>query len=267
MKELDDLRAVQRALIVRHLESFLDGSLKDQMWQRALQRADAEQMARNREHRVWKFFQPDPESPQVRLPQPVTIPGFTWVQAVTGTVVLVAATGHIGYLLTQGGQLSAPLACVLSIVGGYFGACDGAEWRFRSGRRRAKDEEYVMALRPRTNAPPDGFARKVDQRFDYYFAKYVPRGTDRDVWLARTAGIRKGMRDEIVEAYQETRTRVEKINWLIRYRAGAVKTRWEKATLWSYRQELATPLLVKATAVLGALAFTVGGVWAASGAV
>ncbi|WP_370021000.1 hypothetical protein [Planotetraspora sp. GP83] len=205
--------------------------------------------------------------PRVREPTPVAITGSTWAQAVTGTVVSVAAAAHIGYLLLQNGQVPSLLAYLLSVVGGYFGARDGVEWRFRSGRRRAKDLEYAMATHRRITAPPGGFAWKVDQRFDYYFAKYVPRGADREVWLTRTAGIRRSMRDEVVDVYRETRIPVEKINWLIRHRVGDVRKRWENGTLWNYRQELGTPWRAKGTAVLGALAFAAGGVWAASGAV
>ncbi|MEO3858444.1 hypothetical protein [Acrocarpospora sp. B8E8] len=267
IKEFDELGSVLRANILRHLELFLDGPLNDQMWHRALQRAATEQMADNREDRVWKFFQPKPDRPRVRQPEPVMIAGSTWVQAVMGTVVLIAAMAHLGYLLAQGEQVSALLAYLLSVGGGYFGARDGVEWRFCSWRRRAKDEKYVIAMHRRTNAPTGGFAKKVDQRFDYYFAKYVPRGTDREIWLGRTAGIRRSIRDEVVEAYRERRIGVERINWLIRYRVGEVRTRWENGTLWSYREELDTPLPVKTTAVLGTLACTAGGIWAASSAV
>ncbi|MFC4586547.1 hypothetical protein [Sphaerisporangium corydalis] len=267
MKELDALLPVQQDMIVRHLEMFFDGPLNDQMWHHAVRRADAERMAGNRENRVWKFFQPTPARPRVRAPEPVTIPGSTWTQAVTGSVVLVAATVHIGSLLVQRGRFAEILAYLMSIAGGYFGTREGVEWRFRSERRRTKDNDFARAPQRATNAPPGGFARRVDQRFDYYFAKYVPRGTDRDVWLARTVGIRKGMRDEVVEAYREKRVGVERINWLIRYRVGTVRARWEDGTLWNHRQELATPLPTKATAVLGALFLAVGGVWAATGAV
>ncbi|GII57240.1 hypothetical protein Pth03_56290 [Planotetraspora thailandica] len=267
MKEFDALGSVQRGMILRHLESFLDGQLNEEMWRRTLQWAKTERMAGDRDERIWKFFQPNPADPRVRLPEPVTIPGFTWMQAVAGTVVAVATTAHIGYLLAQGGKVGGLLACLLAIAGGYFGAREGVEWRFRLERRRARDEEYAMALHRRTNVPHDAFGRQVDQRLEYYVAKYLPRGMERDVWLAWTAGVRRSIRNELVEAYREKPTRVERINWLIRHRAGDVKRRWENGTMWSYRQELATPLATKATAVLGLLACASGGIWAASGAV
>ncbi|MET8333328.1 hypothetical protein ABZV14_09580 [Streptosporangium canum] len=267
MKEVDALGAQQRALILRHLESFLEGSLKDQMWYRACKLAEEKRMAGDRVERVWKFFQPDPLGPRPREPRPTVIPLSTWVQAVVATAVLVAATAHIGYLLVQAGRTSALLAYLLSVIGGFFGARDGAEWRFRVIRRRAKDKEYGTLRQRESNASPGGFVGQVDRRFDYYFAKYVPRGVDRDVWLTTTAGIRRSMRDEVVEAYRETRVGVERIAWLIRHRVGDVRKRWEKGTLRSYREELATPLSTKAATIFGFAVLVAGGIWAVGGAV
>lgn len=267
LKEVDALEARQRALILRHLESFLEGSLKDQVWHQAWKLAEEKRMAGDRVDRVWKFFQPNPARPQGRESRPPAIPPSTWVQAVAATAVFAVATVHIGYLLAQGGQISVLPAYLLSIVGGFFGARDGVEWRFRVIRHRAKDREYGTPRQHVTNAQPGGFTRQVDHRFDYYFAKYVPRGVERDVWLAATAGIRRSIRDEVVDVYRETRVGVEKIAWLIRYRTGDVKDRWEKGTLWSYREELTTPSSIKAVTVLGLTALVVGGIWAVGGAV
>ncbi|WP_214105148.1 hypothetical protein [Acrocarpospora catenulata] len=265
-KEFQVLGYTQRSRILRHLELFLDGPLKDQMWQLALTRAESERLAGDRVDRVWKFFQPQPAGPRSREPLPVTIPMTTWFQAVPATAVLVVAAGHIGSLLAWYGRPTAFLAYLVSIAGGYFGVRSGLEWHFRTMRRRAKDGDFA-AVPHRTSAPPGGFARKVDQRFDYYFAKYVPEGMSRDAWLTLTAGIRRHMRDETVEVYRERRTSAEQISWLIRYRAADVKRRWCNGTLWEYRRELATPVRTKAAAVGGIALLAGGGTLAAGGAV
>ncbi|MEU8804440.1 hypothetical protein [Spirillospora sp. NPDC048819] len=108
-------------------------------------------------------------------------------------------------------------------------------------------------------ALPRGFAGHVDQRFANYFARYVPRNTSTAVWLAETAGIRKNLRDEIVEVYREQRIGVERIAWLIRYRVSDVRTRWENGTLWSYRQELAIPPATTVMTMLGLTMLVLGG--------
>ncbi|GAA2449074.1 hypothetical protein GCM10010191_78180 [Actinomadura vinacea] len=258
LKDFDGLDETQRAMILRHLELFLDGPLEDQMWHRALRSARENQMAGDRAHRVWKFFEPKPARPRAREPRPPDIPAGTWVQAVAATVVLAAAVLHIGYLLARELQVFALFMHLVSVVGGYYAARDGLEWRFRTERRRAKDEEHGPPPKRTARAPSGGFANRVDQRFDHYFAKYVPRHTSRSTWLAETAGIRKSLRDEIVEVYRERRIGVEKIDWLIRYRVGEVRKRWENDTLWNYREELATPLTTKVGTLLGLAILVLG---------
>ncbi|WP_169946298.1 hypothetical protein [Microbispora sp. H11081] len=265
--ELDDLRPAERIMILRHMELFLDGSIKDQMWHLTLRDACARQKTGSREDRVWKFFEPEPAAPEVRRPELPTVPGPTWLKAVAGTLVSVPATAHIGLLLVQGGRASALLAYLLSIVGGCFAARAGLEWRFRSGRRHALDEAYALTPRLRTDTPPDRYARRIEHRFAYYLAKYGPTGMDREVWLMWTAGVRRRMRDQVADAYRDRGTKVEAINWLIRHRACDVAHRWADGTLWSYRQELATPSRTIVTAVFGTMAFSAGGAWAIGSAV
>ncbi|GAB3147304.1 hypothetical protein [Microbispora hainanensis] len=266
MAELDELRPTHRTTILRHMGLFLDGSIKDQLWHLTLRDAREQQKAGNRENRVWKFFEPEPATPQVRQPEQPTVPVATWLKAVAGTLVSVPATVHIGLLLVQGGRVSALLAYLVSISGGWLAARAGLEWCFRSGRRKATDEAYGLTPRPRTDTSPDRFARRIDNRLVYYLAKYVPDGMDREVWLTWTAGIRRRIRDEIADAYRDTGIKVEAFNWLIRHRVDEVVRRWRGGTLWSYRQELATPPPTMATAMLGAMAFAAGGAWAAGGA-
>ncbi|GGO23024.1 hypothetical protein GCM10010116_46450 [Microbispora rosea subsp. aerata] len=267
MKELDELRPIQRDMILRHMAVFLHGPLKDQMWDRGLQRAREQQMSGERSERVRKFFQPKPAVPRVREAVPTRISGPTWCKAVAGTLVFVPAAGYIGLLLIQGGRISALLAYILCVAAACFAAPAGVEWRFRSLRRRMLDEAYAPTPLPRADTPSDPLAKRIDHQLRYYLAKYVPDGMDREVWLTWTAGIRRRIRDEIADAYCDSGTKVDTFDWLIRHRASEVARRWNKGTLWSYRQELATPPRTAATAVLGTMAFAAGGTWAMSGAV
>lgn len=258
LKDLDGLAEPQGTMILRHMELFLEGPLQDEMWKRSLGSAEQNQKAKDRTDRVWKFFQPDPLGPRVPDPRPPHAPRSLWVQAVAATAVLAAAACHLGYLLARDLQVVAMLVCLLSVGGGYLAARGGLEWRFRVERLRAKDAEFAPP-RARTASPPSGgFASKVDQRFDHYFAKYVPRATSRSAWLDGTAGIRRSMRDEMVDAYREQRTGAERIAWLIRYRVSDVRKRWENDTLWDYRRELAIPLSTKAVTLLGGATCVIG---------
>jgi len=264
IKDLDALREPQRSLILEHLELYLDGPIEDHLWHRALKKAKTEQMADERQDRIWKFFHPAPTKPLPRAPHPPDTPVGTWARAVTATAVLVTATAHLGYLILQSGRILLMLAFVLSIASGYVGVRNAVDWRFRVVRRRTKDWEY---LGPKTKAESGSFAKRVEHRIDFYFAKYLPPGVDRDNWRAETAGIRQSLRDEITAVYRGTPGGVEKIAWLIRHRASDASARRRKGTLWSYHKELATPGRTKALAILGLLTLASGGGWAMSGAV
>jgi len=264
VKDLDALREPQRSLILEHLELYLDGPIEDHLWHRALTKAKTDQMAEGRKDRIWKFFHPSPAKPLPRVPKPPDAPLGRWAQAVTATAVLVMAAAHLGYLIVQSGRFLLVLAYALGIAGAWVGVREAAGWRFRVVHRRAKDREYQGRT---TKAASGSFAKKVENRINYYFAKYLPPGLDRDNWLAETAGIRQSLRDELAAVYEGKRVGVEKIAWLIRHRAGDAGARRRKGVLWSYREELATRGRTKALALLGLLTLASGGGWAAVGTV
>lgn len=283
VKDLDALREPQRSLIIEHLELYLDGPIEDHLWHRALSKAKKDQMAGGRKERIWKFFHPSPARPLCREPEPPDISLGCWARALIATVALVTATAHLGYLILQSGHAFLMTAYVVGLVGASVGVRSTTDWRHRAVRRRTKDREYRghrinierstagryvnEYRRQETKAERGSFARRAEHRINHYFAKYVPSGLERDNWLTETEGLRRSLRDELTEVYGETRVGVEKIAWLIRHRASDASTRRRKGTLWSYRQELATPMRTKTQAILGLLTLTGAGGWAAFGIV
>ncbi|MER6514526.1 hypothetical protein ABT158_47460 [Nonomuraea sp. NPDC001636] len=264
VKDLDALREPQRSLILDHLELYLDGPIEDHLWHLALTKAKSEQTADDRKDRIWKFFHPAPKEPERRVPKPPDISFATRAQALTAMVVLVMATAHLGYLILQSGRILPMVAYLLGLGGTYVGAPNVADWCFRVVRRRVKDREFLGLT---SETVLGSFAKKAENRIDHYFAVYLPPGLDRDNWMARTTGIRRSLRDEIVSVYGGMRIGVERLAWLIRHRASEAGARHRRGTLWSYRQELATPGRTKTQAILGLLALAGGGGWAAVSAV
>lgn len=265
--ELDNVSPALRGLIEQHTADFVRGPVRDGLWKRVVDLAWSEQRAGHREDRVWKFFEPKPAGPRVVLTEPVRIPVLTWVKAVLGAAVLAAATGYIGSVLVQFGRLPLLFVAMLSLTGGALGARDAMEWRFRVVRCRAKEQEHQVPRRGRASGRTGGFAQQVTERFDHYFERYVPDGTDRETWLANTRGIHCRLRDEIVELYREQRTDADAVVWLIRHLVGKVRDRFEKGTLYAYRTELATPVPTKVTAVLGLAALASGDLLTLAGAI
>lgn len=264
VRDLDALREPQRSLILEHLELYLDGPIENHLWHLALSKARRDQMAGDRKDRIWKFFHPVPAEPRPRVPQPPDTPLSIWGQAVMATVVLVAATAHLGYLILQSGRILLMLTYLLAIAGAYVGVRNTADWRFRVVRRRAKDMLYLGAM---TKAERGSYANRAEHRITYYFAKYLPSRVSRDTWLAETEGVRRSLRDELAAVYGAAGIGVDKIAWLIRHRAKEAGARRGEGTLWSYRAELAVPVRTRALAILGLLTLASGGGWAAVGGV
>jgi hypothetical protein len=262
IKELGELGATQRDKIVKHLEMFLVGPIEDHIWELALAQAEDNRLANGRKDRVWMFFQPKPAPPRVRPPVPVQTTMAQRVGVAIISTVAAAAAGYIGWLLLVRGEVPGFLAYLASIAAGYF-CCfvKGVEWRHNVERLTAKDQQHHPPRR-RASAPPGGFADDADKLFRRYFAKYRPEEAKRDDWRAATGGIRRYLRDEIVDVYREQRVSADEVAWLIRYRVRDVASRWRDGTLWDYWDELQTPTTTKLIFALGLVLFVPGMVWA-----
>ncbi len=178
--------------------------------------------------------------------------------ALTAATICVIALIDLGWQLLRDSSLIGALGYVLGSFGCCLVAVNWTELRWQA-RRRA-ERERLNAPAARAEAPAGGFAARVDHRFDHYFAVRVPHGTDRVEWLARTAGVRRQLRDEIVEIYREQRIRAERLDWLVRHEVETVARRWKAGTLHSFDDECnAKPragigiIAAAAAAVLGGL--------------
>jgi hypothetical protein len=266
-EDFEKLGDTQRRKITRHLEMFLSGPLEDHAWRRAIHEAKDSQMVSDRMKRTWKFFEPDPVAPRRVAPEPVSITIGVRVRLGAAAIVCVATVAYLGFLLVRRGEIVPIFAYLITILGGISWAWNGLEWNSRNERLRAKNREYYGPLRQRQPPPLDGFASQVDRIVRACFRKYVPTGVKRDVWLAETAGIRRSLRDEIVRAYRDSRVEADGIAWLIRHRVSVVKSRWQRHTLWDYREKYRTPFLRKLGAVGGAVISMAAAVRALVGAV
>ncbi|MER6754038.1 hypothetical protein AB0I85_17450 [Micromonospora echinofusca] len=265
VKELDELRPRQRDKILDHLGVLLEGPLEDHLWQRSVERARAGRMARDRAARVSLFFQPVPAGPRGPEVRPASISLAEWLRLGAAGTLCVLAAGNVGWLLRRG-EPSALLAYLVVVAATVTLLVGGADWHFRRERLRAKDERFAPPRQRRT-PPAGGFARKVDRLFDRYFGRYVPRGTERSEWLKGTAGIRRHLRDELVDAYREQRIDADRIAWLVRHLVSDVRQVWEKDTLTAYRAELRTPVATRALCLVALIAIVAGSLRVAPAAV
>ncbi|WP_052372376.1 hypothetical protein [Amycolatopsis taiwanensis] len=244
LDELESLGTLQRAKIIRHLDHVLTGSIKDSLWAEARQTANEDRLRANRRDRVWAYFEPDPIPPRVREPAPERTILRDRFLAVVWAVLLTASAGYLGWLVIAHAT-PLPMVAYLSVLAaGYVAARTGLEWRYRRQRLRVKDREY-LGERGVNRAPEGGFANSVDNYFDRYFATYVPQKTNPGDWLAETIGIKRSLRDEIVDLYREKRITAGRVRWLIWHLVKSVQQRWEEGTLWEYREQYRVPLRTK----------------------
>lgn len=262
LKEIDALKRRQRDWIYGHLDALLEGAMQDEVWQRSVIRAEAQRTADDRLSRVWKFFHPKPAQPRPVPVQRAAVPLRDWLRTGAGAAVFVLAVGELTVLVAARGQLGPILGLLAGLLGLAAFCLGGADRHSRRTRLRAKDAEMRPPRQRRPEAPSGGFARKVDRLFDRYFGRYVPRGTDRSLWLARTAGIRRKLRDELVEVYREQRIEAERIAWLVRYLVSDVRERWEKGTLTAYRHQLRVPATMTTLHLGGMVILAAGSFWA-----
>jgi hypothetical protein len=92
--DLAGLDVAMRAEVLRHLERVLRGRLKDDLWERDVDLAEARRTAERRHDRVWKFFEPDPADPRTRPVRPSEVPAATVAFAAGMSAVAAAAAGR-----------------------------------------------------------------------------------------------------------------------------------------------------------------------------
>jgi hypothetical protein len=262
VKEIDALNQRQRDGIYGHLEALLEGAMQDEMWRKSVALAESQRASEDRFNRVWKFFHPTPAQPRTLPVPPAAVPLRDWLRAGAGATVFPPAVVQLIVLVAARGTLDPILGLLAGLIGLAAFCVGGADRYYRGTRLRAKEAQVRPPRQRRREAPPGGFARKVDRLFDRYFGRYVPQGTDRTYWLAQTAGIRRHLRDEVVELYREQRIEAERVAWLVRHLVGDVRGQWERDTLTAYRQQLRNPVRTMILHVGGLALLAAGSLWA-----
>ncbi|WFE96538.1 hypothetical protein [Micromonospora sp. WMMD987] len=262
VKEIDALNRRQRDGIYGHLEALLEGAMQEEIWRKSVALADSQRTADDRFNRIWKFFHPKPAQPRTLPVQPAAVTLRDWLRAGAGAAVFTLAMAQMIVLVTARGPLDSFLGLLTALVGLVAFCVGGADRHYRRKRLRIKEAQIRPPRQRRRDAPPGGFARKVDRLFDRYFRLYVPEGTDRNYWRDQTAGIRRHLRDEVVELYREQRIEAERVAWLVRHLVADVQGQWKRDTLTAYRQQLRDPARTTALQFGGLALLAAGSLWA-----
>lgn len=247
LTELMDLPGQQRELIERHLDLVLTGRNKDRLWAEMRGKAVRGRENHNRRNRVWAYFQPDPFEARARPPAPKSTTAGYWVTTIVWTSICAAAAGYIGWTVLTLARPWPILGLVAFLASLSVTARTGSDWRYRVRRLRLEDLEHLgNGVEEISQAPPGGFANRIDHLFTHYFTRRIPDTFEPQDWLETTAAIRRALRNEIVEIYRESRIPADRVRWLVRFLAGEVKRSWETGTERDYRTPYQTPLSTKA---------------------
>jgi hypothetical protein len=262
VKQLGNLGEKQRDMIRPHLELFLTGPLKDEMWRGELQFAQSRQHADHRPGRAWMFFQPIPAEVSLPSPRPESVSAADRLAIRAGVWLFVAAAGYLGWELLWHGAFLGLLSYAAALAGGAVAAATDLEWRFLTERRHRKDELFRIPNQSAPSPPRDELTAEVDKLFNRYFARYALDKAERDRWEYAAAGIRKFHRDEIIEMCRGSGIPANRVAWLIRYEVRQLKQRWQNGTLHEYRRQLLPRPGTVAARRTGLAVLVLGGVWA-----
>ncbi|EHR62314.1 hypothetical protein [Saccharomonospora cyanea] len=257
LKALRALPSPQRVLIGDHLGMLLDGTVKDALWADMRDAAKHVQQENDRQDKVWAFFEPEPAEPRVREPEPRFVTAREKITIGVSSAAFLVALGYLGAAVLSSGSTLAILAFPLTGAALCVGLRNAVEWRFRAQRLRVKERELTGI--PRVERPLEGsFSKGVDRRFEHYFHKYAPEADrDRTAWLSETAGVRRALRDEIIELYRG-RAKLGEVTWLIRRLVRDVQDRWREGTLWDHREHYRTSTSTRVWSCGGLLAAVAG---------
>jgi hypothetical protein len=253
LQQVRELLPEQRDKILRHLDLVLTGGAKESLWAETREMAERQRTSGDRLGRVWAYFHPVPIGPRARPPvDDSTVPGDR-LRAIAWSCLAVLAFGYIGWTAVRVTPVLV-LGCAFVVVAVSIGARCAFEWRYRSERLAAKEREFAGGdgdSGDRTGEP--GFASQISSAFEHYFSKYLPTGMERGRWRAITAGIRRSLRDEVVEIYRESRVEADRVSWLVRHLASDIRSRWEDGRLFDHRTVYRTPATTKVWCLISAL--------------
>jgi hypothetical protein len=236
VEQFKDLGEEQQEMVRPHLELFLTGPLKDEMWQLELDGAKSGQKEGDRLGRAWMFFHPDPAEVVLPQPPPERPAAVDRLAMWACTSLFALAAGYIGWELLRHGAVPELLGYLVGLAGGIVAAMARLELRFLAERRRLKDERFRV---PDSSAPrPSGdeLADRVIALFKRYFTRYAPDKAERARWEAAVIGIRRFHTDEIIEICRGSGVSAKDVAWLIRYQVRQLNRRWQDGTLYKYRE-------------------------------
>ncbi|WP_084262473.1 hypothetical protein [Actinomadura formosensis] len=206
-------------------------------------------MDKDREGRVWKFFEPVPAEP---LKVPVKWPALKppqWTMAFWGAIMVVAGLVLSAVLVTSVSWRTATVSGILIFGFGSLVGYVGPEMlpvRYTPSPTRDSKESRRRGPSPERR----WFAEHVHRTVQRQYEKRAPRAAlRRPLWMAATRRSRTTLANEIIEVYSDTGIAPSRIDWLIAWHAEDDERKWAAGKIKDPRRLLRIASLL--TGVLG----------------
>ncbi|MDN3351701.1 hypothetical protein [Actinomadura sp. DC4] len=221
--EFDRLSYDRRDEIRRHLDLILTGVIQDRLDARFAEIVRTQRTAGHREHRVWKYFEPEPEAPRPKVLRRPEWGPFERTATVCGAAMCLAG---LGVAFTLAGLSS--VTTTLLAAGGILLSCALIAY-FAPEQLPAR----YSALHPKRPRPaPTAFSDHVGQSVERQFDKQAPRSFgQRSAWRMATLRFRSTLANEIVDLYSEPEVAFGAIDWLIAWYAAEAAREWSAGGL------------------------------------
>ncbi|WP_329253120.1 hypothetical protein OG417_10140 [Actinoallomurus sp. NBC_01490] len=218
LSAFDRLPDDRRREIYRHLDPILSNVLRDRREADLLDIARRQRTADDREERVWKFFEPDPEPPR---PKPLRRPDFgpfEQAAAVCGAALVAGGLALAFTLVTLGSADTAVITGGVVLAGTWILLLWGP------GQLPGR----YSALYPRRPRPaPTDFSAHVERTVRQQFDKHAPTSAaQRSRWAVATMRARTLLAQDIVDRYADPEVSPGAVDWLIAWYAENTARRW-----------------------------------------
>lgn len=171
--------------------------------------------------------------------------------AVLAAISVIGASGTLGVLVVQRGDVSAVIALAGVLATAGIAVMLGADWRYRDEALRASERERRTIRSSRTALRPGGFADKVNQLYLRYLKRCAPSDDrERAAWLTDAYVPLCRLRNDLVEAYRERPASTDEVKWLIRFQIRDLRRRWARGEPLDPRPGV--PVLLKLSTTAGA---------------
>lgn len=242
------------ALLMKHFDLVITGSLKDSLWAQSCRQAEEIRLSGGRAGRVWFYFDPDPVGPRAAPLHPSTAPAAR-KKFMGQAAVLAASAIFLAATAIAAAPVVAVVFLVLAIGAFAIAVPTGYSWHMRERELKHETEKrrHRTTHDGRHRYTGDQFSDGVRDALDSFFKRDTPTGLSAGEWLERTFPMRFNLAAHIDSLYAGRGLQPEQLMWLFAHLSEGARSRYDSGEFFEPPQHRSTtPLKVLSRAALAA---------------